>query len=139
MLIKILFFVLLSIGLISSNLNAQHHRESKSKNKSMLCCCSNNENHSTSSDQMDSSYNTQHKHSEKNLDSSTKSTIVRDGIIDLIKIDQNKDGFVYQCPMDLNVISDKFERCPICEMKLKKISVEKAKESLQKHRFKVKE
>jgi len=41
--------------------------------------------------------------------------------------------------MDWNVISDKSERCPICEMKLKKVSIEKARENLQKHGFKVKE
>lgn len=66
-------------------------------------------------------------------------SIAREGVIDLIAIDKNKDGKVYQDVMDWNVISDKPGKCPICGMKLKEVTIEKAKENLIKHDFKVKE
>ena len=65
-------------------------------------------------------------------------SIVRKGIIVLNAIDENKDGKVYQDMMDYNVISDKPGKCPICGMKLKEVSVAKAKENLIKSGFKVK-
>jgi hypothetical protein len=64
---------------------------------------------------------------------------VREGEIDLTAIDKNKDGKVYQDQMDWNVISDVPGECPLCGMKLKEVSLEKAKENLLKHNFKVKE
>lgn len=63
--------------------------------------------------------------------------VVRKGAIDLESIDENKDGYVYQDPMDWNVISDIEGKCPVCGMQLKKVSLEKAKENLIKHDFKV--
>jgi Cu(I)/Ag(I) efflux system membrane fusion protein/cobalt-zinc-cadmium efflux system membrane fusion protein len=41
--------------------------------------------------------------------------------------------------MDWNVISDKPGKCPICGMKLKEVTIEKAKANLLKNGFKVKE
>ena len=70
--------------------------------------------------------------------SNEKDSIVRSGVIDLETIDKNKDGKVYQDLMDYNVISDKPGTCPLCGMKLKEVSLEKAKEVLIKHNFKVK-
>ena len=64
-------------------------------------------------------------------------SIVREGIIDLKAIDKNKDGKVYQDMMDYNVISDKPGTCPLCGMKLKEVSLEKAKEILSKSGYKV--
>jgi hypothetical protein len=66
------------------------------------------------------------------------SSIVRSGTIDLIMIDKNKDGKVYQDQMCWNVISDKAGECPQCGMKLKEVSLEKAKENLLKNDYKVK-
>jgi hypothetical protein len=66
-------------------------------------------------------------------------SIVREGVIDLKVIDKNKDGKVYQDMMDYNVISDKPGKCPLCGMTLKEVSVKKAKETLLKSGFKVKE
>lgn len=66
------------------------------------------------------------------------STIVRSGIIDLKTIDKNKDGKVYQDQMCWNVISDKPGECPQCGMKLKEVSLDKAKENLLKTDYKVK-
>ena len=64
-------------------------------------------------------------------------TIVREGVIDLNAIDENKDGKVFQDQMDWNVISDKPGKCPICGMTLKESSLNEAKENLIKHGFKV--
>lgn len=66
------------------------------------------------------------------------STIVRSGIIDLKTIDKNKDGKVYQDQMCWNVISDEPGECPQCGMKLKEVSLDKAKENLLKTDYKVK-
>lgn len=66
------------------------------------------------------------------------SSIVRNGEINLTAIDENKDGKVFQDPMDWNVISDKAGECPLCGMDLKEVTLEKAKENLIKHHFKVK-
>ncbi|MBK7381040.1 MAG: efflux RND transporter periplasmic adaptor subunit [Ignavibacteriales bacterium] len=65
-------------------------------------------------------------------------TIVRKGVIDLKAIDENKDGKVFQDQMDWNVISDKPGKCPICEMKLKEVTIDEAKVDLEKHGFKFK-
>ncbi len=65
-------------------------------------------------------------------------SIIRKGIIDVKAIDKNKDGFVYQDPMDWNVISDEPGKCPLCKMKLEKVTIETAIKNLKKHNFKVK-
>ena len=70
---------------------------------------------------------------------SNKDSIVREGVIDLNAIDENKDGKVYQDGMDFNVISDKPGKCPLCGMTLQEVSLEKAKDVLIKNNFKVKE
>ena len=86
--------------------------------------------------------------SDMNIDGSTsddkketeeaKSPLIRKGTIDLESIDKNKDGKVYQDPMDWNVISDEPGRCPICNMELRELTLEKAKENLLENGFKVK-
>ncbi len=65
-------------------------------------------------------------------------SIVREGIIDLQAIDENEDGNVFQDMMDWNVISDEAGRCPLCNMKLKEVSLEKAEKNLIENDFKVK-
>jgi hypothetical protein len=84
--------------------------------------------------------NMQHN-STMNMDTtkSVKDSIIREGVIDLKAIDKNKDGKVYQCTMDFNSISDKPGIDPACGMKLKEVSLKKAKENLLKKGFKVKE
>jgi len=67
----------------------------------------------------------------------TENSIVREGVIDLVSIDQNKDGKVFQDAMDWNVISDNPGKCPLCGMKLKEVSLEKAKENLLNNGFEV--
>lgn len=85
----------------------------------------------------------EHKHSdhskmEMKTDTTITENIVREGKIDLKAIDKNKDGKVYQDPMDWNVISDKPGKCPLCKMTLKEVTLKQAKANLRKHGFKVK-
>jgi len=72
-------------------------------------------------------------------DSMNTNMMVHEGEIDLQAIDKNKDGKVYQDMMDWNVISDEPGKCPLCGMTLKEVSLDKAKENLLKHDFKIKE
>ena len=66
------------------------------------------------------------------------SPIAYKGVINLKSIDDNKDGKIYQCPMDFNVLSDKPGVDPKCGMKLKEVTLTQAKNNLTKHGFKVK-
>jgi Cu(I)/Ag(I) efflux system membrane fusion protein/cobalt-zinc-cadmium efflux system membrane fusion protein len=75
---------------------------------------------------------------EMNADSSKVENIVRVGTIDLKAIDKNKDGKVFQDPMDWNVISDAPGKCPICKMTLKEVTIKTARQNLLKNKFKVK-
>jgi len=68
----------------------------------------------------------------------SEDSIVREGVIDLNAIDKNGDGKVFQDVMDWNVISDEPGKCPLCGMTLKEVSLDKAKENLQKHDYQVK-
>lgn len=72
-------------------------------------------------------------------ESKVENLIIREGEINLASIDVNKDGKVYQDQMCWNVISDEPGECPQCGMILKEVSLEKAKENLLKHDYKVKE
>lgn len=80
----------------------------------------------------------QEQTSQKKESMQKQESIIRKGVIDLNAIDKNKDGKVFQDQMDWNVISDKPGTCPICEMKLKEVTLGKAKQNLIKHGFKVK-
>lgn len=66
------------------------------------------------------------------------SSIVHSGTIDLLMIDKNKDGMVYQDMMDWNVISDEPGKCPLCGMTLSQVTIEQAKKNLVESGFKVK-
>ena len=66
------------------------------------------------------------------------SPLIRTGMIDLKAIDKNNDGKVYQDFMDWNVISDEPGRCPVCNMILQEVSLEKAKSNLIEHGYQVK-
>lgn len=67
-----------------------------------------------------------------------KEALLRTGEIDLKKIDKNKDGKVFECPMDWNVLDDAAGRCTECKMKLKEYSIADAAKNLEKHGHKVK-
>jgi len=81
---------------------------------------------------------TDHKHHQMKSTEAEEVSIVREGEIDLIAIDVNGDGMVYQDQMCWNVISDEPGECPQCGMTLKEVSLEKAKENLQKNDYQVK-
>lgn len=78
------------------------------------------------------------KHADADKMDMKKDSSVREGEIDLIVIDKNGDKKVFQDQMDWNVISDEAGECPLCGMKLKEVTLEKAKENLIKHNYKVK-
>ena len=73
-----------------------------------------------------------------NQETKFDSSIIRTGEIDLQSLDTNKDGMVYQDPMDWNVISDKPGKCPLCKMTLEEVSIKDAKENLVQNGFEVK-
>ncbi len=84
----------------------------------------------------------QHDHSKHTNDMKMEQkteSIVREGKIDLKKIDENKDGKVFQDPMHWNVISDEAGKCPLCKMTLKEVTIKEAKKNLKKNGFEVKE
>lgn len=141
---------LVAMSLISLPLLAQEKNDSTKAEHKMM-----KQNHEMKHDMM-KDCSMQHEMNEMMMDSSMqhkrhemmkdkkemmeekKSPLIREEVIDLQAIDENKDGKVFQDQMDWNVISDKPGKCPICEMKLKEVSLEKAKENLIKHGFKVK-
>jgi Cu(I)/Ag(I) efflux system membrane fusion protein/cobalt-zinc-cadmium efflux system membrane fusion protein len=63
------------------------------------------------------------------------SSIVHEGVIDVESIDKNKNGKLWECPMDWNVISDETGRCPVCNMKLKEYTIEDVKVNLDKYGY----
>lgn len=65
-------------------------------------------------------------------------SIVHKGVIDVESIDKNKDGKLWECPMDWNVISDRSGRCPLCNMKLKEYTIGEVKTNLEKNGFEYK-
>ena len=66
------------------------------------------------------------------------SELIRKGEIDVVSIDKNGDGKVYECPMDWNVISDTNGDCPVCGMHLKEFTLAETKANLKKYGYKVK-
>jgi hypothetical protein len=86
---------------------------------------------------MDSTH-ADHKHHQMKSTETGEVSIVREGEIDLVAIDANGDGMVYQDQMCWNVISDKPGECPLCGMTLKEVSLETAKENLVENDYEVK-
>lgn len=130
---------------------AQEQTDKKEKKECAKGCCSGHESHGSMSMAHMESDSAQSKHHEMKSDdkmhgmnhemkseSMDETSIVREGEIDLASIDKNEDGKVYQDQMCWNVISDEAGECPQCGMILKEVSLEKAKESLLKHDYKVK-
>lgn len=72
---------------------------------------------------------------EQIAENNNNSELIREGVIDVESIDVNKNGKVFQDPMDWNVISDEDGRCPICNMFLKEVTIEEAKKNLTDNGF----
>ena len=98
-------------------------------------CCSAHETMTMAYMDADSTHD---MHDHMKSSSTEASSIIREGEIDLVAVDVNGDGMVYQDQMCWNVISDEPGKCPQCGMTLKEVSLEKAKQNLQKHDFQVK-
>lgn len=117
---------------------AQEQTDKKEKKDCAKGCCSGHESNGTMTmANMDADSTHQYHHQMKS-EKSNESSIVREGEIDLKAIDKNKDGKVFQDQMCWNVISDNPGECPQCGMILKEVSLDKAKENLEKNDYKVK-
>jgi hypothetical protein len=60
------------------------------------------------------------------------SALIRNRNTDLSSLDTNNDDRVFQCMMDYNVVSDEPGQCPLCKMKLKELSIDKAQSNFNK-------
>ncbi|MBT8385875.1 MAG: efflux RND transporter periplasmic adaptor subunit, partial [Ignavibacteria bacterium] len=78
------------------------------------------------------------KQETKEVEHDHSSSIVHEGVIDVEAIDMNKDGKLFECPMDWNVLSDEDGRCPLCNMYLKEFTIEEVKVNLDKNGFEYK-
>lgn len=102
------------------------------------CCMGHNSKNSMTMAHMDMD-STHGTHHQMESSETEEVSIVRAGEINLVAIDVNEDGMVYQDQMCWNVISDEPGECPQCGMILKEVSLETAKANLVKHDYKVKE
>jgi len=66
------------------------------------------------------------------------SSLVQEVIIDVESIDVNKDGKLFECPMDWNVLTDEEGRCQNCNMYLKEFTIDEVKVNLDKHGYEYK-
>lgn len=73
-----------------------------------------------------------------NMDSKKTAKMATAQLINVKSFDKNKDGKVFQCPMDWDVISDNPGKDPKCGMQLAEVTIEQAKKNLTEHGFKVK-
>ncbi|MEJ2244515.1 MAG: heavy metal-binding domain-containing protein [Acidobacteriota bacterium] len=62
---------------------------------------------------------------------------IRSEPVNVQAVDENQDGFVYQDPMDWNVIADEEGKCPKCNMSLVKVTVDEAVQNLKDNGFTV--
>lgn len=136
--IKQLVIIIALISFFGVYMLAQEKTDKKEKKECAKGCCSEQESKvKMTMTHMDGDSTHKEHHQMKSV-KSDESSIVRDGEIDLTAIDKNKDGKVYQDQMCWNVISDEAGECPQCGMILKEVPLEKAKENLLKHDYKVK-
>jgi rubrerythrin len=117
---------------------AQEKTDSEKKDCAKGCCSGHDSNGKMTMAHMDAD-STHKDHHQMKSEKSDESSIVREGEINLAAIDKNKDGKVFQDQMCWNVISDNPGECPQCGMILKEVSLDKAKENLEKNGYKVKE
>jgi len=119
--IKSIIFILAISMAISTLTLAQHQHNSDPPEKETMkmgCCKDMNQSES---------------------EVSPDSTVTSDQmIIDLEKIDKNKDGKVFVDGMCKDVVKDEPGNCPKCGMILKEVSIEEVKNDLLKNGFKVK-
>ncbi len=76
--------------------------------------------------------------SEHSIGEAPTSDLVRLGTIDVESLDINKDGKIYECPMDWNVLNDTHGNCPVCGMDMKEYSLKDIKANLDKYGYEYK-
>jgi hypothetical protein len=133
----IITFAIISLFGVFAVAQEQTETTKKEKKECPKGCCSGHESSTMTMAhmEMDSTHSSHHK---MKTTETEEVSIVREGEIDLAAIDKNEDGKVYQDQMCWNVISDKPGECPQCGMILKEVSLDKAKENLQKNDYQVK-
>ena len=136
LIISIALFSFLSVFTFAQEKPETEKKEKQECVKGSKDCCEKDKMHSEMKSENKEMYGMHHK---MKSDSTETSSIIREGEIDLAAIDMNKDRKVFQDQMCWNVISDEAGECPQCGMKLKEVSLDKAKENLLKHDYKVKE
>ena len=75
---------------------------------------------------------------EENMEMKSSEEWIRAQPIDVKALDLNQDGYVYQDPMDWNVISDEEGKCPKCGMFLVKVTIDDAIKNLKDNGYTVK-
>lgn len=135
----IFLFIITAIG--PTNIHAQDKKDSTSHHQQMM-----GKDHkqmmmhdSTSMRKMmEDKEHKMHEMKKDGMHNTGMNSMVHEGVINLKEIDKNNDGKVFQDMMDWNVISDTAGRCPLCNMKLKEVTIDDAKKNLEKNNFKVK-
>jgi len=125
------------LGAFTLAQDQQTAEKTEKKECSPNCCSGHKTKGSMTVAHMDMDSTHSSNHQMKSTESDDFS-IVREGEIDLVAIDVSGDGMVYQDQMCWNVISDEPGECPQCEMTLKEVSLETAKENLVENDYEVK-
>ena len=134
----VITFAIVSLFAVFTVAQEQTETTTKEKKECSKGCCSGHESKGTMTMAHMDADSTHKDHHQMKSNDTEEVSIVREGEIDLVAIDVNEDGMVYQDQMCWNVISDEPGECPQCGMVLKEVSLEKAKENLQKNDYEVK-
>ena len=137
---KQLLIILALVSFFAAFTFAQEQPETTNTEKKECAkgCCSGHDSHGSMTMahmEMDSTHSSHHQMKSNETE---EVSIIREGEIDLVSIDVNEDGLVYQDQMCWNVISDEPGECPQCGMVLKEVSLEQAKANLEKNDYEVK-
>ena len=135
----VIIFTLVSFLGVFAPAQEKTETDKQEKKECSKGCCPGHESNGTMTMAHMDADSTHKEHHQMKSEKTAESSIVREGEINLAAIDKNNDEKVFQDQMCWNVISDEAGECPQCGMKLKEVSLDKAKENLLKHDFKVKE
>ena len=136
--LKQLVFTIALVSFLGVFTMAQDQTSSDKKECAKGCCSHDSKTSMTMATMDMDSTHTDHKHHQMKSAETEEVSIVWEGEVDLVAIDANGDGMVYQDQMCWNVISDEPGECPQCGMVLKEVSLETAKENLEKNDYEVK-
>lgn len=136
--LKQLVFTIALVSFMGVFIMAQDQTSTEKKECTKGCCSHDSKTSMTMATMDMNSTHTGHKHGQMKSTETEEVSIVWEGEIDLVAIDANGDGMVYQDQMCWNVISDEPGECPQCGMTLKEVSLETAKANLEKNDYEVK-